>query len=231
MADWGILFRPSSKRILDLLLAGSQSLSDLARETQLSKPTLTPQLKALEELGVIAKSEDKTTEGREVRYTINPASVHLEFNPENGTAISWASQGRAAPDFPLTSQIVDKALRAEILLALRRVRAELSHVFVILFGSVARGEATWKSDIDLLFVLPDDAANNSDRRERIKDILALVQEDVAHAVRAHFATRSEFLSSRRAIESDAAEEGLVLHASDEESELWRRMTRHASISI
>ena len=102
-------------------------------------------------------------------------------------------------------------------------------MFVVLFGSVALGEATWKSDIDVLFVLED--ASFEEGRAAILDELANIQDDLTHPVRAHAASRGGFLDGGTRIARAAAEEGIVIHAPEKEVELWRPMKRHKNIAL
>jgi predicted nucleotidyltransferase len=231
--DWALIFRPVPRRVLEALLGGRRSLTELAAATKLTKPSLLPHLRNLAELGVVRRVEVRTAEGREVHFEIVPASIHLELRPGAGVAIAWATAGRQDAAFPLASQIADEAIREDVLVILRQLRKrfakEFPKMFVVVFGSVARGEATWKSDIDLFLVLEDSWFEAGP--EDVLDAIADVQDSITHPVRTFLRSRGAFLRGTGEIEKAAAEEGLVLFAPEKEVELWQRMTRHKSISI
>ena len=85
-------------------------------------------------------------------------------------------------------------------------RATGAHA-VILFGSLARGEANGSSDVDLLYIIPDDAdlsslAASAERslwpRQRAIDLVPMRQS--------HWLQKSSPLARR------AAQEGILLYA-------------------
>lgn len=214
-----------------MLLEGPKTLTELSDMLELKKPSLLPYLERLQDLGVVAKDQVRTTTGRETRYRLLGASLHLDVSPARGTVLAWAAGGEPDPRFPLLNQVPDPAARASLSRALAAVETALgaslaeAAPFVVLFGSFARGETTWKSDVDLLFVLdkPED-------KERIRDALAEAQTDAEHALRGQYTTRDVFQEGRRKLDLEAAAEGMVLAARDGEDALWRRMARSRRIA-
>lgn len=233
-ADWSVITRPASTRLLDALLSGRKSLTELASIVGVSKPSLLPTLKRLAEAGWVERDEVRLPSGREVYYSLRGGSIHLELRPEAGVAVAWATQGRVDDQFPLASQVADPATREEVLTALRLLRSKMKRAFeknelsIVLFGSAARQEMTWKSDIDLLFVVRGDGVG--DLAEQIHDRVAEVQEFVTHAVRAHVMEESDLLSQKSVIAKEAAKDGIVLVAHTE-APLWTKMERHRTISL
>ena len=233
-----MLFRPTVRRILQSLLAGSKSLTDLSEETRLTKQALQRHLKDLERIGVIDRAYRPIGASREVVYHHAGCSLRLEIRPPgtadplSGTVLSWATAGHEDPAFPLTAQIPRPEHRNEVVLVLRRLKRALAEdfgsLFIVVFGSFVRGEATRKSDIDLMFVLPGEDAR---LRERTEDAIADLQSDVEHAIQPFFATREAFLAGKKRMPAAAAEEGMVVHAPAEERELWSLMKRYRTISI
>lgn len=232
--DWSMLLRPASTRLLGALLRGRRSLSELAEEAGVSKPTLIPILRRLTDAGWIAREEVRMTSGRETFYSLVGGSLHLELRPESGVAIAWANEGPMDEAFPLATQVADRAARGEVLVALRLVRKQLKKEFerrlfaVILFGSAARGEMTWKSDIDMVFVFDHDDPGLV--TETLLDAAAEVQEALTHSLRIHPMERATFLEGRSTIAKEAAKEGIVLFA-EREDPIWQKMERHRTISI
>lgn len=238
MGDWAVLFRPTARLILETLLPGPRSLSELSSHTGLTKPALQRHLKDLERLGVIGHSYHPVGMSREVVYEHKGCTLHVEMRPRapdaplGGTVLSWASAGFVPPDLPLTAQLAraeDRRDIAEILIDLREKLPEAyDALVVIVFGSVARGEATRKSDLDLLVVLPDDGR---DLKERVADRLAHVQARVQRPIQPFYTRRSEFLLGRRGVDEAAAREGIIVHGSWRERDVWTRMRRYGNISV
>lgn len=237
-ADWAILLRPTVRQILETLLSGPRSLTEMAARTDLTKPALQRHLKDLERLGVVARTYRPVGLSREVVYTLEGCSLHLELRPSapddpaGGTALSWASAGREDAEFPLAAQIPKPSDRADVVNVLRALREGTAtawpSLFLVLFGSIVKGESTKKSDIDLLVVLP---GANRKFQEGVAGILADAQEAATLPIQPFFTTRESFLAARTRIDAVAAREGVVLHGDPRERDLWNRMTRYRTISI
>ena len=242
--DWSIVFRPAPRRILTALLAGARSLTELSEETGLRKPSLQPHLKELTALGAIRRDTVATPLGREVRYHLCDVSIHLDLSARAGAAIGWATQGSVDWEFPLTGQVPQQKPREEVTLFLRRLAprvsarlgGELWHgAFVILYGSAARGEATWKSDLDLLVLLADPP--REDIEAAIDEVVAEVQMVGPHALAVRLAEKAAFLRSQKQMDREIAAEGMVVwgprpkEGEEVSQAVWARMKRYKGISI
>lgn len=233
--DPATLLKPRTKRVLDALLPRRCSLTELARATGASKPALLPVLKELVASGIVKREDVRTSEGREIFFELRAAQLHVELVPDRSAAIAWFAIGPLDPAFPLAGQIRSPEGRQEILALLRAIRQTaarpLERVFLVLFGSFARDEVTWKSDIDLLVVHDDRDDVDESVIQPIHDAIADAQALLSHPVQPLFAHRAAFVSGRNARLAAAREEGLVLHGRPEEVDLWRCMKRYRSISI
>lgn len=220
-------------RIVDALLPGRLSLTILAERIGVTKPSLLRRLRALEEEGVVRQIMVPTETGRESFYELLPVSLHLEIKPQAQAAISWATTGFVHPVFPLSAQVEDEESRREVCGLLGGLEAGLDdtwhEVFVVLFGSVARGEQTWKSDIDLLLVGGPEFTKP--QKERVLQTFAVLTSELKHAPRCHFTNRSDFLAGRRTLDREAAEDGLVMHDPWGDDDLWRVMKRYKRTAI
>ena len=229
--DWGVLLRPSGQRILNALLPGPRSLTELAAALALTKPAVQRPLKELERLGVVQREYRPRQGTREVVYRAQGCSLRLDILP-GGLALAWGTAGAADLEFPLAGQVADPGHRADVLAVLRHVRRAApdawDELFIVLFGSVARGEATRKSDIDLMVVLP-----RKDRglQDRLADAVAATQREAEHALQPFFTTRAAFLAAEKKMEVVAAREGMVVHGTTSGHALWSMMTRYRTISI
>ncbi len=212
-------------------------MTRLAGEAKLTKPALYRYLRGLEELGFVERRTIATGQAREVELALTGGSLHLELRPSARSAIAWVSPGPVDHDLPLASQIRDVEARREVTLALHGLRATLEtvsilrwmHVFVILFGSFARDEQTWKSDIDVL-VLTDDGLEEREA-DLIGEMLPTINDNLDHRLQAHFATRAEFIAQKKEIFREAAEDGMVMHDPSGEEELWQKLQRYKAISL
>lgn len=229
--DWSALLRPPSQRLLHALLPGPRTLTELAHDLGVTKPAIQRPLKELERLGVVRRDYRPREGTRDVVYTAVGCSLRLDILP-GGLALAWASPGAGDAHFPLVGQVREPRDRAEVLTLLRRLEAALpdawSGLFLVLFGSMARGESTRKSDIDLMVVLP---RKDRDLQERVASAIAECQSEVEHAIQPFFTTKASFLAGEKRMDAVAAREGMVIHGAASERDLWSMMTRYRTISI
>lgn len=231
MGDWTTLLRPSTQRILSALLAGPRSLTDLAHDLGVTKPAVQRPLKEMERLGVVARAYRPREGTRDVVYALVGCNLRLDILPA-GIALAWATPGPGDAEFPLAGQVPEPAHRADVLKMLRHLKTALPQawddLFLVLFGSMARGDATRKSDIDVMVVLP---RKEKGLQERVSGAIAECQMEVEHAIQPFFTTKASFLAAEKRMDAVAAKEGMVIHGASSERELWSRMTRYRTISI
>lgn len=234
MSDWASILRPAARRILEALIEGPLSLTALAQRTGTAKGSLSPHLRSLAEIGVVERREVRTETGREVYFHLRDAGLHLEIHADAKAVVSWATSGEQEDGLPFVNQVADARVRQEVRLAVEEILDACESDFsrqlcVVLFGSAARGETTWKSDIDLLLLASSDWSK--DEREQIELAIANVQSELDHAVRAQFSTVGTFLEGKRAIEREAARDGVVVFDSGGDKRVWGRLARYKRISI
>lgn len=225
------LLKPAPKRILEAMLAGATSLTEIAKRTRMSKPALVPHLKALVALGLVEHQRLPTSTGSEARYTLRDASLHISVRAADRAVLSWATVGPWDPALPLLAQIPQADVRAEVaafLHALRRGAGKRGDDLVILlFGSGARGEATWKSDLDLLVLVP----KVEPALQAAVDAAAFEAETASqHTVRPTLVARADFDAGSKRIYEEAAKEGLIVWAPRGENAPWSTMQRYKAIS-
>jgi len=229
MADWAVLLKPAVRRIIDAMLGGATTLTAIAEATGHSKPALVPQLKALAELGVVHGERIPTSTGSEAHYRLRDVSLHLSIDAARSAAVAWATPGRWDAELSLLAQVPQPEVREEVrrlLLALRDAGQLPRDAVLILFGSAARGEATWKSDIDILVLV--EALDP--RRERAFDEAAFeAQIGTQHAFSPTFVTRDEWTSNRKRIVQEARAEGIILWGGEEAP--WSSMKRYGAIRL
>lgn len=232
MGDWAILLRSPVRRVLDAMLAGSSTLSELSRETGASKSAILPHLKALAALGIVHHERVPTSTGSEARYRLRDASLHISFDAGGGRVIAWGTLGRWSTEFPLLGQIPQPEIREEIGLFLRALRdaagASAAKLVVIAFGSASRGDATWKSEIDLFVLVERRSAALAKAVERATVEAAAASQ---HAFQPLVIGRDEWPVSKKRVVLEAYREGIVVWAPRGENAPWSTMSRYASISL
>lgn len=181
-------------QILEALLQRQDGagLAEVAAAVGRPPPLVHHHLSALVQDGMVTRDE---TRGRP-RYRASPYFSAVWVAPEAGRLVRWTIQGAISWRYPLTSRIGDAAARETVLRFLREAEAEgllqnpihlgshlrrkrvrkigggsaekaLALRFAV-FGSVARGEASPSSDVDLL-ALPGPSL---DIAEELKDVAA-----------------------------------------------------------
>lgn len=141
------------------------SLKQVADAADVQSPTALSHLRRLEEEGRIAKVQ--TPEGP--RYAVLPF-VQIEWqDPKANTNLKWTSNSPIDWRFPLVSRVPDKPAQdmllrwLDLMLSkgqLPAIRPKSSdpatkaapRVDFVVYGSCARGDATARSDLDLLVV-------------------------------------------------------------------------------
>jgi len=230
---YGILFKETTKRIIENLLIGKKSLTELADLLDLSKPTLQQRyLGSLEELGIITKRLEKNSKGREAYYHLERFSLFLSIDPENKRGISFVSSARFQLPAMLLEQISDGEFREDLKLLMDRIgdmaRPDGSS-YIMVFGSVARGEDTWKSDIDIAVLQPqwDDGA-----RKAYLDLLSEITMSTKHQIKPQFFSFEEFENGESALIREIKDSGIVIFGDIFGGEnIWSEMKRYRNITI
>ena len=223
------IFNPSEQLIIEYLLTGEKTLSDIAKKLRFSKPGTSKYLKKLEDNGLVKGVYEKTTEGRTVRYHLEPFHCVLSLDPSLKTTLSFMVDDVFDPDFPLLGIITQKEMRIEVKQCLEELRKkQLNDVTVVLYGSVATGSATRKSDIDLLFVKESWTKMQQDA---CLEAVAEASETIQHPVKPRFLTPSEFDAMDSVLQKEIKDQGVIIF---ESGRSWQRMQqqlrRYASIT-
>ena len=218
-------------RILGLLTKGDMDLTQLASAIDVSKPMAQKVLGSLEKEGLVRSEIEKTKKGRRRVFGLAPFSLLLSHDPEKGGIISFRSKVPLDLELPLLGQVPQQDFRRALAIYIRAIEATIgtdTEIVVILFGSVARGEGTKKSDIDLLFI---SRAWNAREERRMRDILANITYKAIIQVKPVFRT-DRYLSNKSDDLVDAIrKEGMVLFQRGGMNDIWRALERYGNISI
>lgn len=218
-------------KILGLLTKGDMDLTQLAGAIDVSKPMAQKVLGSLEEEGLVRSTIEKTKKGRRRVFGLAPFSLLMSYDPEKGGIISFRSDEPLDLELPLLGQVSQHDFRKALAIYIRAIKAKIgpgTDLIIILFGSIARGEGTKKSDIDLLFIAK--AWNAKDER-RIRDILAGITYKAIIQIRPLFRT-DRYLSNRSDdLVGSIRKEGMVLFQRGEWRGTWQALERYGNISF
>jgi predicted transcriptional regulator len=86
------IFRTFKKQIIEILLQNDFTLSEIAREIGISKPTTSMYLKRLEESGIVKGTYEKNYIGRAIRYRLQPFHIIFSINPDAKITINFIAE-------------------------------------------------------------------------------------------------------------------------------------------
>ncbi len=228
-----ILFKETTKRIIENLLGGKKSLTELADIMDISKPALQQKyLGTLEELGIVSKRLEKNRKGREAYYYVERFSLFLSIDPENKRGISFTTSSRFQLPTLLLEQIPNREFREDLHLLMERmcdVACPNGSSYIIVFGSVARGEGTWKSDIDIAILQPQ---WDDETRKVYLDLLSELTMRTKHQIKPLFFSFEEFEYDDSALIREIKDFGIVIFGDIFGGEnIWSKMKQHRNITI
>ena len=227
------LFRPQALRIIGQLLKGEKTLTDLSVILEMSKPSLQQRyMNDLIDLEVVEKRIVKNGKGREVRYKLCPFSLVFSIDPDNGKCMFMVSTFRIDDGLFLLHQVRNQEFYQDLSLFLESINRLLPDERpnnIILYGSVAKGSGTEKSDIDIA-LLADEWTEPG--KNRIIDIVSKVTFNTKHVISPIFLSEYEFLNGRESLIGEMMDTGLIIF-SDKlwEGPIWDRMKRYGNISL
>jgi predicted nucleotidyltransferase len=226
------IFRQGSLKIIDELLKGERSLTELSTALKISKPTLHQRyLKDLLNAQVIRRKEYRTSKGKEVSYALEYFTVHLSIDPSMGTCISFMNHNGMDPEAFLVSQVAQTEFHEDLSKLVHGLIGTKGHRpdMLIMYGSIARGEGREKSDIDLLFLKE---GWREEEKESIIDLLSRIALITTHQISPTLMTTQEFLKGSGRLFDEIRENGMVIYqGKSPEGRVWKELKRYRGISI
>ncbi len=215
----------TKKKIINELLSGRRSLKELSEKIGVSKQALLKHLDKMEGRGIVKSQSVPGERGKIKKYGLGNYSAMISID-ERGFVVHFEVDSPLDSQFPLVNQISQEKYKEEVLSYLEKLPLEKDNLNVILFGSVARGEATWKSDIDVAFVSSNWSEEN---KLSIKDEISEVsmQKEVESSMNPHFVTFEE-LNEGGGITDEIKKDGIIIYDSGSD-EIWEKMERYRSI--
>lgn len=216
------------EKILRELAEGERTLAELSDTAEISKQGVLKHLNSLEEEGMIKSRLEKGEQGRVRIFSLKDFTELISIR-EEGFIVSFKSDSHLDPRYPLAAQIPQAELRKQVKKYLEAVGASsIRPLSVVVFGSVARGEATWKSDIDALFLTE---SWTEEKEEGILDALSdasVKEEEVERSLNPNFRDYSE-LDSGGSFMEEVLSNGMLVYTTEEVDLTWEHLKRYESI--
>lgn len=216
------------KKVVNALLEGDKTLTDLSNEVGISKQALLKHLSYLEERGFI-QTKHSSENAVQKSYSITSNTVLLSVS-EEGYAISCSNPGFLDEEYPLLAQVPQPEFRNELRKYLIRIEKFELSTAVIVYGSVAEGEAKRESDIDLSLVKSD---WEKGEQENYEDTLSglTVDSGLSHSLSLNFQTYESLKSPSNALQREIIERGILIYSKDStpEENLWLILKRYGNI--
>lgn len=222
----------TQRRIVEYLVReGERSLSHITEEMSLSKPSVSRHLKELVNLGMVKERKERTSAGRESFYSPNRFALLLVVNPDARSIVAIETRFQFSLPFLLLEQVKDKEFKEDLealLDVISRLKEDERPIAVILFGSVAEGKGSWKSDIDVAILsLTWDGASKGKMEELISD----VSMKTKHQIKPHFLEKLQFEGGESTLLKEIKQSGMVIYGDlFRRRTPWKEMKRYKSIT-
>jgi predicted nucleotidyltransferase len=218
------------KRIIELLLQGNKTLSDVATELGISKPGASKYLKKLEELNMIRGEYERNYDGRTIRYQLQPFHIVISIDPDTKTAISFTADDVLDGDFFLLGNVPQKEFRREVKEYLKQItEVDFIQYLIILYGSVAMGSASRKSDIDILIIKDKWTKNEKDE---ILQQIAKATTRSNHQAKPLFLSFDEFKTMDKTLKKEIKDNGIIIYEKGKRwNEIKQELKRYKNIMI
>lgn len=215
-------------KILHELAKGERTLAELSAAAGISKQGVLKHLNSLEDEGMVKSRLEKRDRGRVKIFSLSDFT-ELTSISRKGFIISFKSDSYLDPRYPLAGQILQAEFRKQVKKYLEAIEATGTHpLSVVIFGSVARGEATWKSDIDALFLTENWTEK---KKEEFLDALSdatVREEEVERSLNPNFRDYSE-LDSQESFMEEVLSDGMLVYTTEEVDPTWKHLKRYRSI--
>ena len=147
------LLNKHEKQIIEILIQKDKTLPEISAILGISKPATSKHLKKLEEVKIVKGTYELNSVGRTIKYSLQPFQIIFSIDPKNKSIIAFKADDSLDTDNIYLGHIKQKEFRVEVKKYLEGINnTDFENYMIILYGSVAQGNAHRKSDIDLLFL-------------------------------------------------------------------------------
>jgi DNA-binding Lrp family transcriptional regulator len=218
------------KQIIELLIQNEKTLSEISNEIGISKPATSKYLKKLEEQRIIKGTYERNNVGRSIRYRLQKFHLVFSIDPKNKIIVGFKANEPLDVNYIYLGCINQKEFREEVKEYLKEIISiDFERFIIILYGSVARGSAHRKSDIDLLFLKEFWSKKEEDL---VLDKIASAANKCSHLVKPLFKSLEEFEEMDKSLKKQIKEYGIILY---EKGNQWERvkqqLIRYKTITI
>ena len=222
------LFTSKEKEIINLLISKDKTLSEISKHLQISKPATSKYLKKFEQQGLITSTYQRTKNGRTIRYHLRSFHLICSIDSETKTITYATANQRFNPQYPYLGMIPQRSFRQEIKTYLSSLSIDqFDSLFILLFGSVAKGKGQRKSDIDLLFI--KDCWNKKEKEKMYED-LAEASPHCHHQAKPLFKTKNEVETLNTDFKKELYDHGIILLSKGNKwSKIIQKMKRYKNI--
>lgn len=222
----------TQRRIVEhLIREGERSLSHITEEMNLSKPSVSRHLKELVDLGMVKERKERTSAGRESLYSPNRFALLLVINPDGRSIVSIETQSRFSLPFLLLEQVKDDEFKEDLealLDAISQLKEGERPIAVILFGSVAEGKGTWKSDIDVAILSP---TWSKTLKGRMEELISDAGMKTKHQIKPHFLVSQQLEGEGSVLVKEIRASGIIIYGDLFGRRVpWKKMRRYKSIT-
>ncbi len=226
------LLNQTQRKIIDILLQrGDCSLSEITEEIDLSKPAVFRQVKELAAAGMLNEELQSTNKGRVAKYSLRHFSIFFSINPERSSVLRIETGSSFHPSHVLLEQVAQVEFKEELrslVDTVDKIATDSGITAIILFGSVAEGEGTWKSDIDVAIVAAQWAKESKNRAGKIVSDACL---GANHLIKPVYLSEERLESEDSVLVNEIRSSGMIIYAGRPGSDAaWRVMMRYKRIS-
>ncbi|KYK22230.1 hypothetical protein AYK24_02450 [Thermoplasmatales archaeon SG8-52-4] len=206
------------KQIIELLVQNDKTLSEISAGIGISKPATSKYLNRLEENNLIKGKYEINSTGRSIKYSLQPFQLLLSIDPFNKLIISFKADESLDTSLLYLGYIQQKEFRKDVREYLDKIiKSYLKEYLVILYGSVAQGIGTRKSDIDLLFLKNEWSEKEMDE---ILDLLANASNSCNHKAKPLFKEVNDFENMGNSFQKQIKEHGIIIY---EKGKQWNKI--------
>lgn len=215
-------------KIVSELVKGERTLSELTDAVEISKPAVLKHLKALEEEGVVNSRKAKRENAMVKIYSLEDYTS-LTSTSARGYVISFAANTSLDLRYPLVGQVPQREFREEITNYLEAVsKIEIAPLSIVVFGSVARGEATRKSDIDAVFLTEEWSEASKNKIYEKLSSAAIEEGDIERSLNPHFRSYGT-LEGDEDLMKEVRSDGILIYTTKRDDPTWFHLKKYKSI--